>query len=183
MVGMRSQDRLVELLDEGRAGEGLAARARQRTLRRAAEESAGLAGTLVDLAERGSGVAVRTDSGRTHHGVVLAVGTDYCLVESDSGAEVHLRLSAIATVRPHPGERHPPATGERGPALDMALVEVLGRVAEERRRVTLVTRGGDVVAGPLRAVGRDVVSVNPDGGGREPCYVAASAITEAFVEP
>lgn len=179
---VQERDPLVELLDEGRAGEGVAARGRERALRQVAEEEAGLAGTLVDLAERGSAVAVRTEAGRAHHGVAVAVGSDYCVVRADTGAEVHLHLSAIATVRPHPGERHVAAAGDRRAPFDLRLLEVLGRAAAERNRVTLVTRGGDVVAGRLLAVGADVVSVRLDGGATEPCYVAAAAITEAVVD-
>lgn len=178
---VQERDPLVELLDEGRAGEGAAARARERALRQVAEEEAGLAGTLVDLAERGSAVAVRTDGGRTHHGALVAVGSDYCVVRAESGAEVHLRLAAVATVRPHPGERHVAAAGDRRPS-DLRLLEVLGRVAHHRMRVTLVTRGGDVVVGRLLAVGADVVSVRLDGGAAEPCYVAAGAIIEAVLD-
>jgi hypothetical protein len=103
-------------------------------------------------------------------------------VRADSGAEVHLHLPAIASVRPHPGERHVAATGGRRPARDLRLLEVLGRVAHDRVRVTLVTRGGDVVAGRLLAVGADVVSVRLDGGAAEPCYVASGAITEVVVD-
>lgn len=179
---MHERDRLVELLDEGRADEGLTVRARERSLWAAAEEGAHLAGTLVDLAERGSAVAVRSQTGRTHHGALVAVGADFCVVRPENGTEVHVRLSAIATIRPHPGERHAAATGDRGPALDRLLIEMLGRLAQEHRRATLITKGGDVVAGHLRAVGADVVSVDLDGGGRQPCYVAAAAITEAVVD-
>lgn len=179
---VQERDPLVELLDEGRAGERAAARARERALRQVAEEEAGLAGTLVDLAERGSGVAVRTEAGRTHHGALVAVGSDYCVVRAESGAEVHLRLAAIATVRPHPGERHVAAAGDRRPASDLRLLEVLGRMAHDRMRMTLVTRGGDVVVGQLLAVGADVVSVRLDGGAAEPCYVAAGAILEAVLD-
>lgn len=180
---MHDRDRLADLVDEGRAEEGSMVRARVRNLWAAAEEGAHLAGTLVDLVERGSAVALRTETGRTHHGVLVAVGVDYCVVQADNGSTVHVRLSAVATVRPHPGERHGAATGELRPDHDQLLTEVLGRVAHERRRVTLITRGGDVVAGCLRAVGADVVSVNLDGGSRQPCYVAAAAITEAVVDP
>ncbi len=179
---MHERDPLVDVLDEGRADEGLTVRARERSLWAAAEEGAQFAGTLVDLAERGSPVAVRSQTGRTHHGALTAVGADFCVVRADNGTEIHVRLSAIATVRPHAGEHHGAATGDRGPVLDRLLTEVLGRVAEERRRVTLVTRGGDVVAGRLRAVGADVVSVDLDGGGRQSCYVAAAAITEVVVD-
>lgn len=175
-------DPLTELVDEGRAAEGVAVRGRERAMRQMAEEEARLAGALIDLVERASTVAVRTETGRTYHGVLLAVGTDYCALRTAGGAEPHLRLSAIATVRPHPGERHVPATGDRPPPVDLLLLEVLARAVAHSTRVTLFTRGGDTVVGRLLAVGADVVTVRPEAGGREPCYVAGPAITEALVE-
>jgi hypothetical protein len=184
-LAMPEHDPLVELLDEGRASAGQAGRARERALRQAAEEEASLAGTLVDLAERRSRVVVRTETGRAHAGVVESVGGDYCVVRSDAGAAAHLRLEAIATVRPAPGERHVPASGDRRAAADVLLLEALGRVAHQRPQVALVTRGGDVVVGTLRAAGADVVTVwSGTGPGTEgPCYVAAGAITEVVLDP
>jgi hypothetical protein len=178
---MGEPDPLVELLDEGRASDVLAARARERLLRRIVAESADLAGTLVDLAEHGSPVAIGTVAGRRHHGVVVGVGGDYCVVRADNDTDVHLRLDAITTVRPHPGERHDVASGGRRPASDGLLLEVLGRVAGERERVSLVTRTGEVVVGELGAVGTDVVSLRLDGAGSDTCYVAAATLSEALL--
>lgn len=183
VLAMPEWDPLVELLDEGRTGAGHAERARERSLRQAAEEEASLAGTLVDLAERGSRVVVRTEAGRIHAGVVEVVGGDYCVVRTDTGAAAHLLLAAVATVRPSPGERHAPASGDRGAAADLRLLEALGRVVHERPRVAVVIRGGEIVVGVLRAVGADVVTVRPGSGTEGPCYVAAGAITEVVLEP
>lgn len=179
---MPERDLLVELLDEGRAGERTASRSRERSLRRAAAEGATLAGLLVDLAERGSTVVIHTDAGRRHQGVLSAVGGDYCVVRSDRGSDVHVRLEAIATVRPHQGERHCVPAGDRTSVVDLLLIEVLGRVVDERPRVVLVTRGGEQVAGELRSAGADVVTLALDGGRDQLCCVAAAAITEALVD-
>lgn len=172
-------DAFVELLDEARAADVLAARARERVLRRMAEEGAELAGTLVDLAEQATPVAVATVAGRRHHAVVVGVGGDYCVLRAGSGAEVHLRLDAITTVRPQPGERHDVASGERRPVTDRLLAEVLGRMAGERPRVSLFTRTGELVAGTLQGAGTDVISVRLDGTGAGTCYVAAATLSEA----
>ena len=171
----------VELLDEGRATDVVAARVRERALRRMAEEAAELAGTLVDLAEQGSPVVVGTVAGRRHRAVVVGVGGDFCLLRADSGAEIHCRLDTITTVRPQPGERQDVASGDRRPVTDRLLLEVLGRVAGERQRVSLVTRTGEVVAGELRAVGTDVISVRLDGAGGDSCYVTAATLSEAVL--
>jgi hypothetical protein len=172
----------IELLDESRATDVAAARARERGLRRVAEETAELAGTLVDLAEQRAPVAVGTLGGRRHHAAVVGVGGDYCVLRTGSGAEIHLRLDAITTVRPQPGDRQDVASGARRPVTDRLLTEVLGRLAGERRRVSLVTRTGEVVAGELRAVGTDVISVRLDGAGGDTCYVAAATLSEVLVE-
>lgn len=179
---MPERDPLVELVDEGRTGDTVGARGRERALRRAAQEGATLAGLLVDLAERESPVVLRTVSGRRHHGVLVAVGADYCVVRSHSGAEAHLRLDAIATLHPHRGERHALPAGDRHPVVDLLLIEVLGRVVDERPRLVLVTASGDQVAGELRSVGADVVTLVLDGGRDQLCCVAAAAITEAIVD-
>lgn len=171
-------DELLRLLDEARADERGASRGRERVLRQAAEEGARLVGTLLDLAERGSGVSIRTEAGRAHHGAVRLVAGDFCVLGTEAG-DVWLALAGITTVRPQPGERHAPASGDRG-ALDLLLVEALARVAPERPRVALVTSGGETVAGELRAVGEDVVTLRLDGDPRSVCYVSASAIREVL---
>ena len=166
-------DELLRLLDDARADERSDSRERERRLRQAAEEGATLAGTLVDLAEHGTGVTVRTASGRSHHGPVRLVGSDFCVV-----GEVWVALRAITTVRPDPAQRSEPAAGDR-PTTDLLLFEALSRIAPERPRVALVTRNGEVVAGELRSVGADVVTLRLDGD-QGACYVSASAIGEVL---
>ncbi|MGH9182312.1 MAG: hypothetical protein ACRDZ9_00545 [Acidimicrobiales bacterium] len=178
---MDEGDPVLELLDESRAGERAAARQRERSLRWLAQEEASLEGTLVDLAERGSAVTVRSGAGPAHHGWVLGVGGDFCVVRGESGAHVYLRLDAVTTVRPRAGTAHPPATGTRRPPADRLLLEVLGRVVADRPRVGVVTRGGEAVAGELRSVGADVLTVALDGDPPSLCYVAGGAIAAVTV--
>jgi hypothetical protein len=172
---------LIELLEEERAADRSTARGRERHLRRVAEEGASLAGALLDLAERGSSVTIRTEGGRVHHGVVVGVGEDFCVVRGAGSSDTYLRVGALATVRPQHGERHAPATGDRRAPRDIRLVELLATVAAERPRVAIVVRGGEAVAGELRAVGTDVVTLRLDGDGRGLCYVAAASIVEVAV--
>lgn len=179
---MALADPLVELLDEVRAGDAGAARMRERWLRRQAEEGATLGGTLLDLAERRAAVSLRTQSGRTSHGAVVAVGTDFAVLRGEDGRDTCVRLRAIATVRPQAGERYVTASGDRASPLDLLLIEVLAGLAPDRPRVALVTDGGELVAGELRAVGVDVVTLRLDGDRATPCYVAATAIDEVVVE-
>lgn len=166
-------DELLRLLDETRADDRADGRGRERLLRQGAEEGATLVGTLLDLAEAGAAVTIRTTVGRVQHGVLRLVGLDFCVL----GGDVWLALAAITSVRPDPARRHPPAAGDRGPAADLRLVEALARVAPERPRVHVVTDGGDAEAGELRAVGADVLTLRLDGEPRgATCYVPASAV-------
>jgi hypothetical protein len=171
-------DDLLRLLDDARSEERGTARERERFLRQVAEEGASLGGTLLDLAERGSVVTVRTASGRSHHGVVRLVGVDFLVLGAAPG-DVWLRFVAVTTVRPHPGERHAAATGDR-PALDLRLVDALARIAPERPRLGVVTADGELVAGELRAMGADVVTLRLDGDPRSVCYVSADSIREVL---
>jgi hypothetical protein len=175
---VRGVDELLRLLDDARADERSAARQQERTLRQVAEEGAWLAGTLVDLAEQASAITVRTTTGRSHHGVIRLVATDFCVLGAAAG-DVWLAVEAVATIRPHPEERHAAATGNRA-VIDLLLVEALARVAPERPRVAMVLVGGEAIAGELRAVGTDVVTLRLDGDPQGVCYVSAASIREVF---
>lgn len=179
---MPAPDPLLTLLDDAKASDARAARERQRWLRRQAEEEATLVGTLLDLAERGSLLSLRTTTGRAHHGRVVAVGTDFVVVGGE-GSRTCVRLGAVSSVRPAAGERHGAPTGGRTAPLDLLLVEVLAGLAPERPRVAVVTAADGAVSGDLLAVGADVVTVRLDGNPRTPCYVALAAVLEAVVEP
>jgi hypothetical protein len=166
-------DEMLRLLDDARGEASAASRGRERLLRQAAEEGATLVGTLLDLAEAGAHATVRTTDGRTQQGAIRLVGADFFALDGD----VWIALAAVATVRPNPGEHHPPASGDRHPATDLRLLEALAGIAPERPRLAIVTDGGDVVAGELRSVGADVVTLRLDGGPRAgSCYVAGSAV-------
>lgn len=179
---MGDEEPLIRLVDEGRLGQSTESRGRERMLRNVAEEGASLVGTLLDLAERESVVTVRTDAGRSHHGVLAVVGADFCVIRSDGGQRTYLRTDAVAVVRPHRRERHLAASGDREPPVDLLLADVLAMVAPERPRVLLVTSGSGTVAGELLAAGTDVVTVRSDGDARSVCYVAVGRITEATLE-
>lgn len=179
---MRAVDPLVRLVDEGRLGQSSESRGRERFLRNVAEEGASLVGTLLDLAERESVVTVRTSTGRAHHGVLVLVGADFCVVRSESGQRTYIRTEVVAVVRPHRRERHLAASGDREPPVDLRLADVLALVAPDRPRVLLVVAGPDTVAGELAAAGTDVVTIRSDGDPRGVCYVAVGSITEAILE-
>lgn len=161
----------LELLDDARADEHRRARATERLLRTAAEESATLAGTLLDLAERGTSVRIATASRRRHVGPVQLVGLDFVVV-----GDAWIALAAVASVGVVDGGAI--ATGDRH-ATDLMLVEALGRVAAERPDLAVTTAGGEVAGGRLLAVGADVLTLRLDGDGAT-AYVPAAAVLEVL---
>jgi hypothetical protein len=167
--------RLDRWLADVRSDDAAAARARERCLRVAAEESATFAGVLVDLAERSTPVLVHARAGRRHRGMISAVGVDFCALHTAGGRDVLISSVGISSVRPEAGA--PAPSGDRVLHLDLGLAEALAVIAADRPRVLLVTiADADGIAGELRSVGRDVATVRLDGGAH--AYVAIAAIAE-----
>ena len=159
----------IELLDDARADEHRRARTTERLLRSAAEEGATLAGSLLDLAERGRSVRIATSSRRRHVGPVQLVGLDFLVV-----GDAWIALASVTSVGVVEGG--PTAAGDRS-ATDLRLVEALTRIAAERPQLAVVTGGGEIVAGRLLAVGADVLTLRLDGDGGT-AYVPAAAVLE-----
>ena len=169
--------RLAEWAAAASADAASAARARERWLRRAADEDATFAGVLLDLAERGATVVVTGRAGRRHRGIVRAVATDFVGIQTDTGGDVLLTFAGIASVRPEPGAAAP--LGDRAVAVDVGLAEVLAAVADDRPRLLVVTLAdAEGLAGELRAVGRDVLTLRLDGADRTPSYVPVASLAE-----
>jgi hypothetical protein len=170
-------DRLERWAADARVDEAARRRSRERWLRQQAEEGATLAGVLLDLAERKVPLSVHTRAGRRHHGVVLAVGADFCALRTAAGNDVLLAMAGIGIVRTQP--RIEVTVGDRAVHLEARLAEVVARMAGERERVLLVTLdGGEAVAGELRAAGQDVVTLQLDGSRSATAYVRLDAIGE-----
>jgi hypothetical protein len=168
--------RLDRWVAAARTAEAAASRARERWLRQVADESATFAGVLLDLAERGAPVVVQGRGGRRHRGTVLAVGVDFAALRTEGGADVLLAFSGIASVRPD--DRLDTPSGDRVATFDLGLAEAIAAVGADRPRVLLVTAAdGDGVAGELRSVGRDVVTLRLDGDGST-AYVPMASIAE-----
>lgn len=162
-----------------RAEEAAGSRVRERWLRQQAAEDARFAGVLVDLAEQGAGVAVRTTAGRTVHGRLAAVARDFCVLRHDAGMATFLTFSAMAAVRPEPGHRSGDADSARLSASALGLADVLARLAPERHRVRVVVDGGgEALAGELRSVGADVATVRLDGDPPATVYLQLGAVRE-----
>ena len=193
---------------EARARDAADARVRERWLRRSAEEEAELAGVLLDLAEGGVAAAVTTSSGRRHAGRVAAVGADFVAVRTDGDRTTLVALAALASVRVNglgragtqPGLRsgtqpalrsgtQPALRSGTQPALRsgtqpgerrsvaVSMADVLAHAAGRRPRVQ-VHCGEATVAGELRSVGTDVVTLRTDGEPPGQAYVSLASVSE-----
>jgi hypothetical protein len=155
-----------------------AARSRARTawLARQAAEEGTFAGVLVDLAERGAAVVVHLHNGRRHRGVLTVVGRDFCGLRTGGGSDVLVADRGVASVRTLPGDAV--TVGDRPVRTDLGFAETVAALADHRVRVLVVGHDADdAVAGELRSVGADVVTVRLDGAGGT-AYVSSSSVLE-----
>jgi hypothetical protein len=169
--------RIERWIAEARSNDAAAARARERWMRQQADESATFVGVLMDLAERRTPVVIHGRAGRRHRGTIVAVGMDFCAVRTSSGRDVLLAYSGIGSVRPD--SRGSAPSGDRIVHVDLALSGMLSVLAADRPRVLVMTTAdADGLAGELRSVGRDVVTLRLDGEPRASAYVAVDAVAE-----
>ena len=170
--------RLERWAADARVDEAVQRRARERWLRHQAEEAATFRGVLLDLAERGVVVTLQLRSGRRLHGMLHAIGADFCALRV-ARSTVFVRLDVIATLRPDPGAA--PAVGDRQPDVALLLTEVVRELVAERERVQLVSIGGEPLAGELRALGTDVVTLRVDGAPPSTVYLRVDEVGEVVV--
>ncbi|HEX7168898.1 MAG TPA: hypothetical protein VF230_18110 [Acidimicrobiales bacterium] len=181
---MDGLDRLDALLADAAAAEAARDRARTRSLREAAEQEATFEGTLVDLAEAGADVSVRTVVGRVHRGRVTAVGRDFFVVQDGRRAPALVAFAGTASVRTAPGGtgREGAVTGRRRGAVAASFATVLAGLAAERPSVRIGVVGGEAtIAGELRSVGTDVVAVRGDAGDRPTLVVPVVAVVDVVL--
>lgn len=167
---------LTRWLAEQRVDDAANARSRERWLRQQAEEEGTFAGVLLDLAERQRPVVLATGPTRRLRGRLRAVGRDFCLLGTDRGVNVVVAHRAVSSVRLEPHAR--PLTGDRAVVASTGLMETLAELAGTRPRVLVVTRPGEPLAGVLRAVGSDVLTLRLDGDPPATVYVPAASVAE-----
>lgn len=174
--------RLERWAADARVDEAARARARERWLRRQAEEGGTFAGVLTDLLESGAPVTVRTRSGGRYPGVVRVVGEDVVGLGPGAGrgSDVVVALPAVTSVRVGPGGGRAAVTGDRRSDGSLRLAEVLATLADDGESVRMVTADGEVVAGTLRSVGLDVAVV-AGGAGGPTAYVPLAAVDEVVL--
>ncbi|MEX0835534.1 MAG: DUF2642 domain-containing protein [Nitriliruptor sp.] len=176
-----TDDPFVRLTDEGRLADAIRERSEERDLRQQQSEFATFTGTMRDLAEAGRSVTVRSGSGRSYQGTLLAVAVDHLVLTAGTDRRIHIAVDQITSVQLDPTSTSVVAAGEREAAQDRTLGEVLADAVEERPVVVLVTRGdGEAHRGQLLAVGEDVVTLRAEGAGAR--YLPSSALSEVVIE-
>lgn len=182
-AGGPDRDAYLEFGDAARLDEMIAARGERRSRLSRASEVATWTGTLHDLAERRQMAVVGLAGGRRHRGALVAVGRDHLAVRCQGRQLVLLDTTAIRSIRPEPGGTLPVATGDRHRSDGRTIVEVLGRLAEERARVVLgLHEVDDLLAGVLVGLGEDVLTIELEGGDGGVVLVPRSAIREVLLE-
>lgn len=167
---------LAEWSADQRVGEAVDARIRERWLRQQAAESSTLAGVALDLAEAGASMALRTATGRVHHGRIESVGRDFLVVRTNSGRPTFVATASVLWLRPEPGA-HSDGSGGRGAPLDVSLADVLLQLSGDRPRLQ-VTSGGETLTGELRSVGEDVLTLRLDADPPAPVHLRLGSIDE-----
>lgn len=176
-----SDDPFVRLTDEGRLADAIRDRSEERELRQQQSEFATFAGTMRDLAEAHQHVTVRSASGRSYQGPLLAVAVDHLVIAGGSDRTIHIAVDQVTAVQLDPTGVGSVAAGDRGAAQDRTLDEVLADALEDRPIVVIVTRGdGEAHRGRLLAVGEDVVTLRVPGAGAR--YLPSTALSEVVVE-
>ncbi len=169
---------LTRWVAEGSADHAARSRARQRWLERQAEEEATLVGSIVDLAERGTAIAITTTAGNRHPGVVVAVGSDFAILREPRLGDIVIRHDAIAMIRPAPGDTTP--TGDRPLDVNLALADALVELSAERPRIRVAT-GSEEVTGELRSAGYNVMTIHLDNARRDSVHIAIDVIDHLVI--
>lgn len=168
---------LARWSSEQQVDEAVRARTRERWMRQRAGEEASFSGLLLDLAEQAIPVVLRTTTGRSHRGPIVAVGQDFLALSAPGSRAVFVSTGAIASIRPEPGTRVGDAPSGRSGAVPSRLVDVLLGLSADRPRVQ-IHAGGEPVAGELRSVGIDVVSVLLDTRPPASVYLRLDSVAE-----
>jgi hypothetical protein len=174
---------LARWMGEERTTEAVRSRSRERWLRQQAIEEATFAGIVLDLAERGQPVIVRTTAGRTHHGHVVAVATDFVVIAGPGHRVTLLALDAVALVRPagahDPARQRPEPMGDRAAAVPVTFTAALAGLAGDRPHIQLAVAGAtEPLVGELRAVGDDVLTLRQATNPPQDAYVRLASVTE-----
>ncbi len=168
---------LARFVADAAVDDAARSRALEHSLSRQAGDDASLTGVLLDLAERGRPVVVSTGAGRRLRGVLRTIATDFCIMRTDAGVDQLISFGALGMVQPLPHEA--PTTGDRSTALDLGLARALAHLGEGRPRVRIfLVDDPEPHIGELTGVGRDVLTLRPDGDPPPTRYISVASIAE-----
>ncbi len=168
---------LSRWLADYQVDEAAAARARQRSLEQQAAQESSIAGVLLDLAERGRPVTIKTAGGQVCYGQIVAVGADFVFVRDENEGDLLIPTTAIATIGTVATDR--PVTGDR-PLSSVVLTDTLDELVADQAHVA-VSVGDECVRGLLQTAGSDVIAVAVDEARRDRIHIATAAIDHLAV--
>ena len=152
---------LAGFVDDLRRREAADARRREYWMRRRSAEEGTFSGVLIDLAERGAGVALTTAAGRVLRGTLQSLGNDFVGLGAPGGESTLIPLGAVTSLRADPDS--PPSRGDRPVRVDADWTTTLTELAADQPKVSLHGLAGDRLAGVLWSVGRDLLTLRIDG--------------------
>ncbi|MFP4149694.1 MAG: hypothetical protein ACLFUG_08745 [Nitriliruptoraceae bacterium] len=177
-------DPYLALEDDARQAAEAAARGERTQRLQRASEVATWVGTLEDLAERRLPVVVQLAGGRSVRGQLVASEPDLLALRGDAGQLVVVRSLAVRMLRPRPEVPAAVAAGDRRRLAGRRFVEVLEELTEERAVVQLGIEGLEApLAGALRALGEDVLTLELASEPRSLVYLPLLAVQEVAIGP
>lgn len=143
----------------------------------AAEETT-WAQIIAQLAEREEVIVLHTSAGRTHRGILEAVGRDFCALRNQAGRRVLATHRGILAVRSHRREGSLP---EDLPSPWGSFADAIDALAVERPRISVFCSGaGAEWQGELESAGPDHLRLRLDGGDAAFIpYVSVAEVGEA----
>ncbi|GGI05601.1 hypothetical protein [Egicoccus halophilus] len=175
-------DAYVDLLDDATHLAAVEQRVARRERAARAAEAATWVGTLRDLAERRLSVVVGARGERTYAGTLHGLSIDHLHLELPATGRVHLRLTAVRTVRAEPTVAVPVAAGDRPVPADATLADVVDVLVEEVTDVVFAVRDlRDPVRGRVLALGEDVVTLRLEGPRPATVYLPLAAVDAVVI--
>lgn len=172
-------DPYAELLGGASADRAFDERQSRRWQHQVDEESATWEGTLLDLAERGTQVALDTTRGGRVVGHLTGVGTDVVVLSRGNAPDLWLRRASIVSLSLL--ERTLVSSGSRE-AKSVTLQALIFSAAAFRPAISMVLTGQiAVINGVLMSCGVDVCLVRTDSEVRRNIVVHLAAVDEVTV--
>lgn len=165
----------TQLLDDARQAAAVAARTQQRVLVDIGTQDATFVGSLEEVAETGTSIALDTTVGRRLHGAVRVLAADHLVLAVPQGT-AWVRLDAITALRGASSGGIHPGGGDRPPRPRTAFADDLRGLVEDAADVEVVLDGGARVHGQAVAAGRDVLHVREATGGEVLLPLARTAV-------